>query len=294
MRYENPMIKNQYFGVEVEFTGISRATAIKAMGEYFGRDTHYAGGMYNAETVKDAQNRVWKVVRDSSILTEGGYDNQCEMVTPKLRYEDMDTLQEVIRVLRHAGAKVNSSCGVHVHVDAANHNAKSLKNLIYIMRSKEDVIFKALAVNPNRVAQYCSKVDNRVFDEVRGKKVLGMDDLKRIWYNGNLQDAERHYSYTRYHALNLHNVWFRGTVEFRLFNGTLHAGKIRAYVCLALAISANAIASNHVTYSAPKWDRNEKELFEWWLIRLGLEGKEFKNVRAHLSEHLPTGVMLAA
>ena len=294
MRYANPWLKNQYFGVEVEFTGISREDAIKAMAEYFGVESRYLGGVYNTLAVRDAQDRVWKVVRDSSIRTEGGYNNQCEMVTPKLRYEDMDTLQDVIRVLRNAGAKVNSSCGVHVHVDAANHNEKSLKNLIYIMRSKEDVIFRALAVNPTRVARYCSKVDDRVFNEVKGKKVLSMDDLKNIWYNGRVRDSENHYSFTRYHALNLHNVWFRGTVEFRLFNGTLHAGKIRAYVSLALAISANAITSNHVTYSAPKWDRNEKELFEWWLIRLGLEGKEFKNVRAHLSEGLPTGCAMAA
>ena len=73
-----------------------------------------------------------------------------EMVTPKLKYEELPKMQECIRRLRKSGAKVNSSCGLHVHIDAANHNRQSLKNLLSIMYSKEDMLFKALQVNESR------------------------------------------------------------------------------------------------------------------------------------------------
>ena len=57
------------------------------------------------------------------------------MVTPKLTYGELPKLQECVRRVRKAHAKVNNSCGIHVHVDAANHNRQSLKNLSGIMYS---------------------------------------------------------------------------------------------------------------------------------------------------------------
>lgn len=49
------------------------------------------------------------------------------MNSPKLEYSEMGKLQEVVRTLRHAGAVVNGSCGMHVHVDASKHTPQSLK-----------------------------------------------------------------------------------------------------------------------------------------------------------------------
>ena len=63
---------------------------------------------------------------------------------------------------------------------------------------------------------------------------------------------------------------------------------------LALALSANAIESKHVVNKVQDWSRDEKKLFDWWLIRLGLDGKEFKNVREHLTKNLPSAAALAA
>ena len=56
----------------------------------------------------------------------------------------MEKLQEVVRSLRRAGGIVNDSCGMHVHVDASKHTPQSLKNVLSIMYSKEDILFAAL------------------------------------------------------------------------------------------------------------------------------------------------------
>ena len=158
-------MKDQYFGVEVEMTGITREQAAQALADYFGTVPRYKGGAYDTWVVKDTENKEWKLMSDGSIYGEcktlDGYKHtndrryKVEMVSPKLTYAELPKFQECVRQVRHAGAKVNSSCGLHVHVDAANHNRQSLKNLLSIMYSKEDILFKALQVNPNRVREYC-------------------------------------------------------------------------------------------------------------------------------------------
>ena len=77
----------------------------------------------------------------------------------------------------------------------------------------------------------------------------------------------------------------KGTVEFRAFNGNLHAGKIKAYIQFCLAITAQAL--NQRSASPVKTQStNEKYTFRVWLLRLGMIGDEFKTARKHLLDHL--------
>ena len=214
-------------------------------------------------------------------------DFRVELVTPKLTYSELPRLQECIRRVKKIGAKVNSSCGIHVHVDAANHNRQSLKNLLSIMFSKEDILFKALNVNPDRVAAYCKKVREPMLQKARqlsAEETTDLTQLESIWYEGNVESG-KHYNWTRYYALNLHSVFYRGTVEFRCFNSTLHAEQAAAYVNLCLAMSAQAINQRSAVMQKTHSD-NELFTFRVWLVRLGLNGPEFKNTRDHLLANL--------
>lgn len=291
-------IKDQCFGVEVEMTGITRAQAAQALADYFGTVPRSKGGIYDTWKVKDPAGKEWKLVSDSSITGEQWTgteyvendikDFRVELVTPKLTYSELPRLQECIRRVKKIGAKVNSSCGIHVHVDAANHNRQSLKNLISIMYSKEDILFKALQVNPNRVAQYCKKVREPMLREARrllsAEETSDLTQLERIWYGGNVSSSE-HYNWTRYYALNLHSVFYRGTVEWRCFNSTLNPELAAAYVNLCLAISAQAIAQRSTIMRKTHSD-NELFTFRVWLVRLGLNGNEFRETRDLLLAHL--------
>lgn len=207
-----------------------------------------------------------------------------ELVSPICRYQDIETIQEIVRKLRQAGMIANISCGIHIHLDASPHDANTLRNITNIMASKEDMIYKATQVEVARERQYCKKVEESFLEELYRKKPRTLDEVSRIWYNGS--DGRReHYHDSRYHCLNLHSVFQKGTIEFRLFNSTTHAGKIKAYIQLCLAISAQALnqrcASRQKTRST-----NEKYTFRTWLLRLGLIGDEFKTTRLHLLEHL--------
>lgn len=276
-------MKEQYFGLELEFSGIKRATAAQALAAYFNTSVINAPSEgYDTRKVTDPKGRTWKIVSDSSLRIIGNGET-CEMVTPKLKHEDIPTLQEVVRALRGAGAKVNDSCGIHIHIDAANHTAQSLKNLAFIMNSKEDLLVKSLDIKQAR-QRYCQKSDQAFINKLKKSKVVNMASLNTCWY-GHSNTSPMHYDHTRYHMLNLHAVWYKGTVEFRMFNSTLHAGKVKAYINLCLAISAQAINQKRASADVTTTD-NEKYTFRCWLLRLGLSGEEFKTTREHLLANL--------
>ena len=111
-------LRAQTFGVEIEMAGITRKKAARVIAGYFGTEPGYCGGNYDAYIAKDTKGRTWKAVSDSSIRAEAAY--RTEVVTPILRYDDIEDLQEILRKLRRAGAKVNESTGIHIHIGAEN------------------------------------------------------------------------------------------------------------------------------------------------------------------------------
>lgn len=289
-------LKEQNFGIEIELTGITRAQAAQTVAEYFGTGYRHTGGAYDAWEADDREGRAWKLQRDASILaqrkaadgsvTAATEAYQTEAVSPILRYADIGDLQGIVRALRKRGAIANSSAGIHVHIDAARHTPQSLRNLVNIIGSKEDILYKALDISPDR-EHYCSKTNAGMVELINKKKPETMQQLADIWYSTQapLESRSRHYNRSRYHGLNLHAVFTHGTVEFRLFNSTTHAGKVKAYIQFCLAVSAQAL--NQTKASARKTHSdNEKYAFRCWLLRLGLIGDEYRTCRLHLLGHL--------
>lgn len=286
-------MKEQQFGIEIELTGVTRKHAAEVAAAYFGTTSYYEGTYYNTYVALDGQGRQWKFMSDASIAPErkegkhkvGASDEyKTEMVSPICHYEDIETIQELVRKLREVGAIANKSCGIHVHIDASPFDARTLRNITNIMAAKEDLIYKALQVSVARQNRWCKPVEERFLNELNEKKPRTLAEVSRIWYNGSSRQRE-HYHDSRYHCLNLHSVFQKGTVEFRLFNGTTHAGKIKAYIQLCLAIGAQAL--NQTCASRRKTQTtNEKYTFRTWLLRLGLNGDEFKTARTHLLKNL--------
>ena len=286
-------MRTQRFGIEIEMTGITRKKAAEAIAEYFGTESFYLGTYYKTYGAKDRQGRTWKATYDSSIIAQkksGGRTVQaadeykCEIVSPILTYEDMADLQEVVRRLRHSGAFVNSQCGIHIHVDASRYTPQTLRNLVNIIASKEDILYKALRIDPARL-RWCKKTNEKLLEAINRKKPQTMEALKDIWYAGSTRGRDEHYNDTRYHGLNLHSAFTKGTVEFRLFNSTTHAGEIKAYIQFCLAVSHQALTQKKASARKTVTD-NEKYAFRCWMLRLGLSGDEFKTCRLHFLKHL--------
>ena len=286
-------MRTQRFGIEIEMTGITRKKAAEVIAEYFGTESFYLGTYYKTYGAKDRQGRTWKATYDSSIIAQkksGGRTVQaadeykCEIVSPILTYEDMADLQEIVRRLRHSGAFVNSQCGIHIHVDASRYTPQTLRNLVNIIASKEDILYKALRIDPARL-RWCQKTNEKLIEAINRRKPQTMEALKDIWYAGSTRGRDEHYNDTRYHGLNLHSTFTKGTVEFRLFNSTTHAGEIKAYIQFCLAVSHQALTQKKASARKTVTD-NEKYAFRCWMLRLGLSGDEFKTCRLHFLKHL--------
>ena len=270
-------------------TGITRSATAKIIAEHFGTSAVHVVGTYDTYTVEDDTGRKWKVVSDASIQCQSRGERTAsrlyavEVVSPICKYEDINTIQELVRELRRGGARANDSCGIHIHVDASRHDPKTLRNIVNIMASKEDLLYKALKVQIDR-EYYCQKADLRFLEDVNLKRPKSMSEFETLWYNGSSRRGV-HYDSTRYHALNLHSVFSKGTIEFRMFNSTLHAGEVKSYIQLCLAISHQALIQQRAMRTRTQ-SENEKYTFRTWLLRLGLIGDEFKTARQHLLKNL--------
>ena len=287
-------MRTQQFGIEMEMTGITRERAAQVIAGYFGTASSVRGGVYGAYEAIDRQGRVWKAVSDASIVCQkkaasggrsmAGREYSCEVVSPILTYGDIADLQEVVRQLRHAGAFVNKSCGIHIHVDASKHTPATLTNLVNLMAQKEDILYRALQIAPDRL-QYCKKVNEDLLGVINRRKPKTLPELADMWYAGCYDSRDAHYNRSRYRGLNLHATFTKGTIEFRLFNATTHAGEIKSYIQFCLALSQQALSQKKASCRRSVTD-NEKYCMRCWLLRLGLNGDEFKTCRHHMTKNL--------
>lgn len=100
-------------------TGITRTKAADTIANTL--DSNVIGPIntsYHTRIIKDNQNREWKIMRDSSINTNGKSDEyRVEFVTPPFNYEDIELLQTMVSKLKENGAKVNKSSQIREYCE---------------------------------------------------------------------------------------------------------------------------------------------------------------------------------
>ena len=286
---------SNHFGIEIEFTGITRDDAASIAAQYLNGRLSSTGDFYGTHKVTMEDGRTWKFMSDGSIRCQrkeqgrtvsAGSSCSVELVSPVLLYrQDIDTLQGLIRCLRKAGGFANSSCGIHIHLDGANHTPRSIRNFVNIIASHNDLFYKALQIAPDRM-RFCKKMDAYLVEQMNQKKPKTFAEIEDIWYERYREGRSHHYHSSRYHFLNLHS-FFHGhhTVELRGFNSTLHAGKVRAYIVLALALNHQALTQKSASYRKVQ-EENERFAMRTYLNLVGFIGEEFKSCREHLYQHL--------
>lgn len=288
------------FGVEVEWThGASRsaacAGAVKAL-----RDAGYTVDYYHGDTsfrvatepgVPGSRRVTIKFVYDASVSGGG------EMVTGIMFYNELECVQTIVRGMRAASCKTRrASAGVHVHVGAQDLTIGQIRNLCRYVNAWEDHIKAAVNTNRNRrgwardiKSDFVTALEAKGGDWSRG-------DLDKAWYDntGHGHTGKRaKYHGSRYHGLNLHALFTKGTVEFRYFDGTLHAGRIRAYVELCLALVARSAAAKQATSKrreladasfGTREERVQKSMGEFFTF-CELTARRFKTTRHHLTNN---------
>ena len=284
------------FGVELEVVGIDERAIAKAAAKAlnYSEPETYNGGY----PVYDSQRRCWEVVSDGSLSDPSG-----ELVTPPLTYADIPLLQEVARAIHKAGGRVSYRCGMHVHVDAGDLTVAGLVNLCEMVRFYERTFPDVLGVQDRRVDRYCRPVKwectNALFfhgetgewDNIANSDEDARQEFYIAFHDYDMSScraerySENRYCDARYHGLNVHSVFHRGTTEFRWFEGTLHGGEIRANVLLCLGMAAAARLMPNPT-RAPQETLPEVRCTVTAVLRLlsqcGMVGEEFTNPRLHI------------
>jgi hypothetical protein len=280
-------MKELKFGIEIELIRIERRTAAEAIQSVVGGRVAYEGGPYDCYTVNDLRERRWKVVTDSSLCSVPR-NLQAEVVSPILTYGDIPQLQEVVRALKRAGAARDKNCGVHVHIDASVFNAQKLANFAKIFYKQENLILHAFDVKQRRLQQYTRPISDDFIRQIEASRPTTSEELNRIWY-GYHNTNPQHYDRSRYRTVNFHNVWYRGTLEIRLFESTLHAGRIKSYLQFALCLAMKALNSKAASSKKREFNpASAKYDFRVFLISsLKMNGPEFKTARYHLLKKMP-------
>ena len=144
---------NRKFGIEIEAYNCSR--------ERLARELREAGIEVMVESYNHTTRPHWKLVTDSSISGNDTF----ELVSPILVGEvGLRELEKVCWILDLCDVKVNGSCGLHVHIDAAGFSMETWRNLALSYKHLEPVIDRFMPAS-RRDNYYCKGLGH-VSDEM--------------------------------------------------------------------------------------------------------------------------------
>ena len=196
---------NRNFGIEIEAYNCTR--------ERLARELTAAGINVQVEGYNHTDHTDhWKLVTDSSLSG----NNTFELVSPILHGDQgLEELEKVCWVLDLCNAKVNDTCGLHVHMDAAEFDLSTWKNLILTYKRLEGVIDNFMP-HSRRNNHYC--------------KALTAITENSIKHARNIGELRAAFFHNRYHKVNLEAYARHRTVEFRQHGGSTNFTKMSAWI----------------------------------------------------------------
>lgn len=219
------------FGVEIE-TIIPHGTGIR-VGGY-----HRPVELNTPEWPSLPNGKAFMTSSDSSINARDGRD--CEFVSPVLKGETgIQLVRDTIVKMNDVGARVNASCGVHVHVGlpeclTESEVAQAIERLANLVGRHEAGIMASTG-SKRRFSRnnWCHPIKHKVRTTNWGKTRLERNCISSSRYNG----------------LNLRPIVTgqRRAVEFRYFSGSTNAIKIEAWIKMCIALVQAAVNSDRKT-----------------------------------------------
>lgn len=172
----------------------------------------------------------WKADNNPSIHAVAGRQ-ACEFVSPIFRgTEGLRQLLADLAKIRAMGAKVNPSCGLHIHVGFDKSDAEASVKLATLVANFEKAIYASTGTKNRERGRWCN-------------------GLQRY---GDAQRALAQSRQMRYHVANFATT--KPTVEFRAFSASLNSDKIVSYIRQVLGIVERAqtmTRSTQFTAKAP-------------------------------------------
>lgn len=290
-------MKKIRFGVEVELAGDGKADGTGHVSMRTARSTlaRALGGRKKGKAVLGPDERRWRVDYDASIDDVEGF----ELVTPICDYYDIPIIQHVLERLASAGAHEDESCAVHVHIDGSLFDAAAVVRLAKLCYQQEDLILNALGEQAEQRAYtgvYCVPTKWEFIQKLAKARPRTRGEIQDLWYPDQPHSRSRNrYDDSRYRGVNIHSLFHRGTIEFRWFPTTTSPSRLKTYIQLCLALGAKAL-NGRATRAAKREmlaTTNLKNAMRQLIVRLGLNGAEFRGLRRHLLDGLEGDIAYA-
>lgn len=258
---------------------MDRKEIIKRLGEHFGVKPKYLSVPSFAYEIRTA-NEVYTIDRHGGITNRNGEDIILEEIlikpleevetTDEIYNEESDVLTQEPETLGLDELQVNplrEFDGIEIKIAIENYTANSLKNIINMLYSKQRLIAVAFQTEQlfmdEGFAEDLSKenTESLVDLEVAFKK------LGRERCPGFRIDFEEK------------------TFSFWLLGAELTPERIKAFKDLSALITGYAKTLNRASFKESQ-DDNPKYALRTWLIRIGMNGPEYKETRMTLLKHM--------
>ncbi len=243
---------------------------LKRLEEHFGERPKYMGAPSFAYQLK-TENDVYIIDREGKIKNSEGQEVESEdLLTGESEAAASANAQEVMEETQPQASIPEAEPTIdrmEVVLPMGDHTVYTLRNLINMIASKQDLIQQAFnlkkvivheeftkAINENAIAMF------QDFESIAHE--VGADKCPGITFDFD-----------------------RKTITFKFYEGDLDPDKLKAYTDFVTLINANAQNLKHASWKPTATD-NPKYSFRTWLLRLGMIGPEYKTTRKVLLANL--------
>lgn len=233
-------------GVEVEYIGDVPAVI----------DALRAAGLSSRNSISSYMGHSsdeWITKRDASVSARGEYNypdpranfSGGELVSPPMDFDDPTTREAItkaVMVLQTTGAYPNDSAGIHVHVECRDLSVKQIAAVVKNFYKFQDVIYR-LASSGHRTMRSGAASYAPPIGEARVRRIAAartMQELQLAYTGDRHYNPRNHGDSSRYCGINLHSYFYRGTIEFRVFNSSVNPERVQAYVAMCVALVEDA------------------------------------------------------
>ena len=126
---------------------------------------------------------------------------------------------------------IDTSCGFHAHFQVPKNDLEYLKKIFFFYNLYEPLFYQ-LVSKSRKNNKFCSSI-NKTYPLNISKlmQCKTLIEFKKIIYQVDTslevkEEQQEHTSDKRYSWLNLHSIFYRGTLEIRLHNGTINPNKV--------------------------------------------------------------------
>jgi hypothetical protein len=186
--------------------------------------------------------RGWRIVSDTSISDE---ENGAEYVMTYPANGDflLNRVDNITKFINNTGGFVDSSCGLHIHINGLDMQLEEMKRCLAIGKSMETWIYDMLPPD-RKTSRYSKPLPN--FDVKKLMNISTYSEFVEFWYNkiSNADITTEKYNESRYRGFNVHSRFINGTIEFRHHHGTLNFTSIEKWIKLCMAVVDTSFRMN--------------------------------------------------